>query len=347
METLLEILKQTLMIVIFVTVMMLVIEYITLRSKNKTFAPGNNSWLKIIFAAVLGIVPGCLGTFAVVSMYIHKNLGLAALVAALIATSGDEAFIMFSMIPDKALIITGILFIVAVGAGFLLKLLKLDINYSGENMHIHLHKEVSECVCFDSKTLPGQLKNMIWQRAVVLITGTVFLLFLAFSHSHGAHKGHDHSAWGWEKITFFIVTIIGLAITISVPDHFLKKHLWQHIIKKHFLKLFLWTLAAITALHFLNDFINVKDWVKDNIYIIMFVAVIIGLIPESGPHVIFISMFVGGVIPISVLIANSIVQDGHGAIPLLAESPKSFIIAKALNAVIGLAVGYSMLLIGF
>ena len=79
----------------------------------------------------------------------------------------------------------------------------------------------------------------------------------------------------------------------------------------------------------------------------MLVAVLIGMIPESGPHIIFVSLFAGGVIPFSILIANSIVQDGHGSIPLLAESGKSFIIAKLINVAVGLVVGYSLLLSGF
>ena len=75
------------------------------------------------------------------------------------------------------------------------------------------------------------------------------------------------------------------------------------------------------------------------------IAALIGLIPESGPHIIFISLFAAGILPFAVLLTNSIVQDGHGAIPLLAESGKSFIVAKLVNVVIGLIVGYVSILL--
>jgi hypothetical protein len=39
--------------------------------------------------------------------------------------------------------------------------------------------------------------------------------------------------------------------------------------------------------------------------------------------------------------ANSIVQDGHGMLPLLAESKKSFLWVKIINIIVGLIVGLS------
>jgi len=69
------------------------------------------------------------------------------------------------------------------------------------------------------------------------------------------------------------------------------------------------------------------------------VALLVGLIPESGPHMVFISLFMAGTIPFSILLANSIVQDGHGGLPLLAESKRSFLYMKIINIIVGLIVG--------
>jgi len=43
--------------------------------------------------------------FTVVSLHTHRMVGLPALVAVMIATSGDEAFVMFALFPDKALLL--------------------------------------------------------------------------------------------------------------------------------------------------------------------------------------------------------------------------------------------------
>ncbi|MBQ4475676.1 MAG: hypothetical protein II935_05735, partial [Bacteroidales bacterium] len=82
-------------------------------------------------------------------------------------------------------------------------------------------------------------------------------------------------------------------------------------------------------------------------YILLLIAVAVGILPESGPHLIFVVLFVQGYIPFSILLANSIVQDGHGSLPLLAETKKGFLVTKAINMVVGLVVGLVGLLIGF
>ena len=79
----------------------------------------------------------------------------------------------------------------------------------------------------------------------------------------------------------------------------------------------------------------------DNKFLILIFALLIGLIPESGPHLLFITLFINGSIPFSVLLANSIVQDGHASLPLLAESKKSFLVIKGVKLVIGFLIGIS------
>jgi len=351
---LLTILQQALTITIFVLVMMIVIEYITIqyKRKSKNQLP-SNPFIQILFAVFMGLIPGCLGTYAVVSLYIHGSLSLAALTAAFVATSGDEAFIMFSMISGTALKLMIIILIIAVVAGIITHYVSKGKMYGGKSaQHQFIHSEEPKCRSHNFKILPKQLINMIWQRAVIVLFGFFFLVILIFfgdAHEHGFHiieQAEEHakqSGWGWERIIFFIVTIIGLFIAITVTDHFLKKHLWAHVIKKHFLRLLLWTFATFFVLHFLNEYVDLNELIKGNVYIVLFIAALIGMIPESGPHIIFISMFATGLIPFPVLLTNSIVQDGHGSIPLLAESGKSFIVVKLINFATGLFFGYLLL----
>ena len=71
---------------------------------------------------------------------------------------------------------------------------------------------------------------------------------------------------------------------------------------------------------------------------LVLLAMLVGLIPESGPHMVFVTLFAGGVIPFPVLLANSIVQDGHASLPLLADSKVSWLRAKALKIALALPV---------
>ncbi|MDY0369935.1 MAG: putative manganese transporter, partial [Bacteroidales bacterium] len=72
-----------------------------------------------------------------------------------------------------------------------------------------------------------------------------------------------------------------------------------------------------------------------------------GIIPESGPHFIFVILYSQGVLPFSILLANSIAQDGHGTLPLLAESRKGFIMVKAVSILFAMAAGVIGLISGW
>jgi hypothetical protein len=95
----------------------------------------------------------------------------------------------------------------------------------------------------------------------------------------------------------------------------------------------------------LEEYVNVSQWIEANYYSVLIIAVLVGIIPESGPHLIFVTLFAQGSIPFSILLASSIVQDGHGMLPLLAVSKKAFIWVKLINLIAGLIVGLIGLLL--
>jgi hypothetical protein len=345
------------MITAFVLTMMLLIEFLTVQSKgNWHIFLKKNLGIQIIFSALLGSLPGCLGVYTVVSLYVHKMLGFGALVAAMIATFGDEAFVMFAMIPQDALKILLFTFLIAVVAGYAShflfrkkKVFELEKNY------LEYHPDNPDCDCFPMDGIIHQLKNITFPRAILIVVILLFILGLlsgTLGHDHfhiQGHEHHDHEEhnWGWVRISFLALSLFSLFIIITATDHFLEKHLWGHILKKHFLRIFLWTTGALFLVHFLLQHIALTELISSNLWTVLLFALLIGIIPESGPHIVFVTLFASGSIPLSILLANSIVQDGHGALPLLAESRKSFFLMKAVNVIIGFLVGALGLLIGF
>jgi hypothetical protein len=127
----------------------------------------------------------------------------------------------------------------------------------------------------------------------------------------------------------------------------LEEHLWKHIIQQHVPKIAIWTFLALLLIHFLFHSVDLLAWVEENTVWMLLIAVLIGLIPESGPHLVFLTLFLTGSIPFSILLANSITQDGHASLPLLAESKRGFVTAKLINAGVGLLAGYTGYLFGF
>ncbi len=358
MHTIIEIAKQSLTITFFVLSMMLIIEYLNVLTKGM-WSKGLKTkvWKQIVLGAVLGIIPGCLGAYTAVSLYVHNIIGLGALVSTMIATSGDEAFLMFSTIPEQAVILHLIIFIIAIVSGFVVQaLFKNRFVFKLSDKHFHLHN-TPECVCFNKKTIGYQLTHLKPKRAILLLTVVGMMLLLLFGANHHEisidhilnlnQQAHEHSHPAWIKITFLLVLGFALVTLLTVNDHFLEQHLWGHVLKKHLLKIFLWSFGTLLAFHYLNQYYDLSHLVEDNIWIVLLIAVLIGIIPESGPHFIFVIMFASGTLPFSILLANSIVQDGHGSLPLIAESPKAFTIVKIINIVVGLVIGATGLLLGF
>ncbi len=124
--------------------------------------------------------------------------------------------------------------------------------------------------------------------------------------------------------------------------HYLQDHVWTHIIKKHLLKVFLWTLGAIFLVEVGLKFGNLEMLSSQYPIVTLFAAALLGLIPQSGPHLIFVSMYAKGLVPLSVLVTSAIVQDGHGMLPLLSYSVRDSVMLKSINLGFGLIIGLGL-----
>jgi len=329
-----ETLQNALMITGFVFVMMLIIEYVNILTKGDWQNSLQKSrWIQYLLSAFLGATPGCLGAFTVVALYSHNVVSFGALVTVMIATSGDEAYVMLSMFPGKALLIIVILFVVGIIVGFVTDILFKpgSVLMATLSRQLEFHNE-DVCTCFPQNEIVSQLKNLTLQRALLMTILMLFITGLAFNRL-------GPTEWNWIKITLLITSLFALFIVATVPEHFLEKHLWEHIVKVHIPRVFLWTFGALLVMHLLISYFELGTWIKANYLTVMLIACLIGLIPESGPHMIFVTLYAQGAIPFGILLASSIVQDGHGMLPLLAESKRSFISVKGINFVVGLAVG--------
>ena len=335
-----SVLKQAVMISGFVLVMMLLIEYVNVQTQGTWQRyMGESPWRQYLPAALLGAIPGCLGAFTVVSLYTHRLMGLGAVVAAMIATSGDEAFVMFSMVPGTALWLTAALLILGMAAGYLtdrtVKNPYALIDHLQHQLPLH---ESEGCRCFNMKEIVEQWRKMSFERA--LLSGLILLiLVLVLTGTIGPDK------WNWMRSTILAGTLFALYVVVTVPDHFLEEHLWEHILKKHLFRIFLWTFGTLLVLGLFTMQFDVDSWVQNNLWLVLLIAVLVGIIPESGPHLVFVTMFASGTLPLPVLVASSIVQDGHGMLPLLAESRQSFLVVKLINVAVGFAVGGLLLII--
>jgi hypothetical protein len=194
-----------------------------------------------------------------------------------------------------------------------------------------IHEE-AESGCFSWRRTARQWKNCIASRGIL---AALLVFFMG-----GSVMGHIWpEQWDWIKITMLALSGTALFIVSTVPDHFLKEHLWRHLAIKHVPGIFLWTFGALVAIHVISGHINVQQAITENKWMVLLVACLVGLIPESGPHLVFVTLYTGGAVPASILFANSIVQDGHGMLPMLAHSRRAFFGVKGINFLLGMLCG--------
>jgi len=384
-----DFLSQTAIITLIVTMMMMLIEYINVKTQGKFLTlvkkyPAAQIWL----SALLGLIPGCVGIFAVVSLYTHHLISFGALLAAAISSFGDEAFFMISLIPKQTVILCLVLFALAIGFGYLADFIRRKQKIKppvNTNDTFEIHQE--HCHTHAEKEPKYILKRISLHRVLALLVTILFVVgittgFLGHNHSvsesfsihhtteahctedeshcehhhghnhesHAAHShAHEHSPFSGENLVFLIIAAGTLLLLLTANNHFFEEHIWNHVIRKHLLKIFLWVFAIMLAIKLIGFFVNIEvlayqSWGK---MILLLFALLIALIPESGPNLIILFLFIDGVVPFSTLIANSIVQEGHGGLPLIAERPKHFLWLKAIKFVTALVVGVLGLWIGF
>ena len=383
-----DVFKNSVLITGLVLIMMLMIEYFNIHSHGKWFSHIKDSKIKQIFlGSLLGMVPGCIGGFATVSLYTHRLLSLGALVAMMIASSGDEAFVIMALIPKQGLVLFGILFVISVIVGIVVDYViyrKPQSDLCPDDFEIHSHIDenkrsipsIFKLESYKVMLKPSKERVIILAGIALFIAAVVFgILTCGHNHSAGvleetgtyvcehghvhthehthAEEAHAHTGAASfnilnEKsinIVFAIISIITLFFTATANEHFIKEHLWGHVLKKHLVSIFLWTFGALLVCQVGMQYLDIEHWISNNMFLVVLLAVAIGIIPESGPHLVFVTLFAQGVLPFYVLLVNSIVQDGHSALPLLAESKMSFAKAKLINIVVGLAIGIACLIL--
>jgi hypothetical protein len=274
-----EVLGDTAQVVALVFLMMVLVDVINIRTRGRMreMLRGSAPWRQYIVAPLIAVIPGCVGAFSVVALYQHGMISFGALTGAMLAASGDEAFVMLALFPDRALFLFLLLAVLGMLFGRLTDLLV-------RRMNIRTCEDCPEVIL------------------------------------HEAEQG---------------------------VRHYLREHVWNHIIRRHLLRTAVWTLGALILVHFGMRSPNLTGLAEQYPAALLVGAGLLGLIPESGPHLLFVTLFSHQLIPFSVLLTSSIVQDGHGMLPMFAHSVRASLVLKGFNLAFGLALGAAAYAAGF
>ena len=320
------------------------VEYI--RSKKK---------LQPVIGALMGLTPGCGGAIVMMPMYARGYVTYGTVLATLIATLGDSAFVLIgAAITDSSFVapllaVHAISFVAGVSWGYL-----VDMTGTTPNQPLGRfgptfgqakpdEETVNESPLDDlSREEPGGLGYKILHQGY-LIWWTVTLIGLVFAILLLVWSGQDPD-YGLE-LSFNpttmdgFITWIGLVGTsLSIILYFAQKNWFGddteatigdklHSMRETMIHsasetafVTFWVMIAYLAFEFGMLFSGISEQDMSNYgdgLIAVLAASFIGLIPGCGPQIIAITAYTKDIISFPALAANAISQDGDALFPLL------------------------------
>ncbi|MBO58041.1 MAG: hypothetical protein CMA77_03485 [Euryarchaeota archaeon] len=339
--------------------------------------------LQPVIGALMGLTPGCGGAIVMMPMYARGYVSYGTVLATLIATLGDSAFILIgAAITDSSFVapliaVHAISFVTGVSWGYL-------ADMTGTTPHKPLGRIGpiigQEPIDDDSgngsplEDLPreesGGLAYKILHKGYlvwwsVTLIGLIFaILILVWSSQdpdYSLDLSFDPTAMDG------IITWIGLIgtslsvilyiaqknwigddteATIGDKLHSMRETMIHSASETAFVTF--WVMIAYLAFEFGMLFSGISEQNMSNYGdgIITIIAVsIIGLIPGCGPQIIVITAYTKDIISFPALVANAISQDGDALFPLLVRHKAASLWATIHTMIPAIIVGVILLIL--
>ena len=321
----------------FVAATIYIFYYFEVRKYDLEAFISRNRKFEILIASFLGVIPGCGGAIMVMTLYVRGAISFSSVIATLVSTMGDAAFLLIASNPKAALIILPITFVTGIVSGYVARLFENKIAPP-----LNLSKQKAILEDFPENKIPLFFyKAWLWMIPPAVVLGldnalgnTTSLLFYnvdwVLVFSFGA------ACFCFLMWLFNPLTDIQMAVT-SHKEKSSKKVVDMTCFVT------VWVIVAFVAFEIINGFTDGRIFEKLKIlgpFIPLF-AILIGFIPGCGPQIMITTMYVEGHIPISAQIGNSISNDGDALFPALALAPRAAILATLYSAIPAVIVAYA------
>ena len=281
-------------------------------------------------AGCLGALPGCGGAVVVITAFARGNITLGAMVAALIATMGDAAFLLLAKEPTTYIKLIGISMFAAIICGWLVDRFHRGELYSSE-------------VKFLGHKVIGKLRNRdkLYMLLVIpgLILGSMQLMQI------------DIYDLG---IVVFAIGLAGVTLSVGVwaisPVNAVTANTDHPFTRTSEETSFVtvWVIAAYLAYEYAYSFFGLDlEVLAEAAWIfIPLLAILVGFVPGCGPQILVTTLYINGIVPFAALIGNAISNDGDALFPAIALTPRMAIVATLYSAIPALIISYIFLFLG-
>ena len=281
-------------------------------------------------ASCLGALPGCGGAVVVITAFARGNITLGAMVAALIGTMGDAAFLLLAKEPTTYFKIIIISMFAAIICGWLVDRFHRGELYSTE-------------VKFLGHTIIGKLRNRDKFYMILALPGLVLgsmQLMQINIHDLGS--------------LVFVLGLGGAALSVGVwsisPVNAVTVHNDHPFTRATEETSFVtaWVIAAYLAYEYAYAFFGFDlAGLADAAWLfIPLLAILVGFVPGCGPQILVTTLYLNGIIPFAALIGNAISNDGDALFPAIALTPRMAVVATLYSAIPALIISYIFLFWG-
>ena len=281
-------------------------------------------------ASCLGALPGCGGAVVVITAFARGNITLGAMVAALIGTMGDAAFLLLAKEPTTYVKVMAISMIAAIICGWFVDRFHRGDLYSSE-------------VKFLGHTVIGSLRNRDKTYILIAIPGLI-LGTMQLMQINLYELGPIVLAIGLGGAALS-VGVWAISPVNAVTAH--KDHPFTRTTEETSF-VTVWVIAAYLAYEYAYAFLGLDlaglaevAWI-----FIPLLAILVGFIPGCGPQILVTTLYLTGIIPFAALIGNAISNDGDALFPAIALTPRMAIIATLYSAIPALIISYAFLFWG-
>ncbi len=305
-----------------------------------------NPYWQIVFASLLGTLPGCGGAIIVMTQYTRGNISFAAVVAVLTATMGDAAFLLIASQPDIGALVLGICMVTGIMSGLIVQQLSMKgwLNTPTPTQKpCQCHQEVKGKTSILTRVLAKT-----WQLS--LVPFTLIALMMAFQLSPSDLTGIPEQVLTVVGAAMLLLSLLSWAITSEVEsfeslvaEDKKRRHtlLFQKVtLDTNFIVTWVALALLIFELLLIHTQLDLQTLFAQWHGMMPLMGVLIGLIPGCGPQMMTTSFYLSGSIPLSAQLGNAISNDGDALFPAIALDPRAAIVATLYSSLPALIVAY-------
>ncbi|MFC4550951.1 MULTISPECIES: putative manganese transporter [Halorussus] len=365
----------------FVAVTVLAFSYVQYRTGGALVERlRENERAQPLVGAAMGLTPGCGGAIVMMPLYVRGTVSFGTVVATLVATAGDSAFVILALAPEAGLYAYAIAFITAVVFGYAIDRFGLGIGrvdaavsridgtatdggaVTAGAVATGPHDYEGDACCEtagptrESSLLTpiSHAAHALWwvAAAAALVLGVLYLL--AGAPDVALELGASYAG---------LFTVVGIAgTTLSFYLYFVgRRYLGDgHVgrARESFADAYdtlvhaametsfvtVWVLAAYLLYEYgvLFTGVDIGSVAAAAGLLAPVAGALIGLIPGCGPQIVLAGVYAEGAIPFSALTANAISQDGDALFPLLAVDKTAAVVASIYTTIPALLVGVAL-----